>query len=164
LKPKDRLVEEPATAFWFEWIRERLGEECAYAVEKRVEPDTFRRRRGSYSHNNKWARYKAGHHFPQKRLRGMGERACPVSTAVLDLPIWKVGSLPADESIADHANDWLRQLGAEMQSLLFRIDPITGQEVRRGVSTRKLRLLRQRADIGALSALSILLRELSIAE
>jgi hypothetical protein len=159
LKPKDRLVEKPAAAFWFEWIRERLGEEHPYAVEKRVEPDTFRQRRGRYSHNNKWARYKAGDHFPQKRLRDMGEHARPGSTAVLDLPIWKVGSLPADESIAELANYWLRQLGPEMQPLFFRVDPVTGQEVQRGVSTRKLRLLRQRADIGTLLALSILLRE-----
>lgn len=159
MRIKDLVVEVPQTICWYEGLRVELGQKKPYGIEKIVEPEAFRHRSSGYSHNNKWSRYRAGMHFPQKRVREKGERVCPGSSAVLDHPIWKVASLRADKSIGEVSDAWLGQLAQEMRTWFFRFDPVTGNVVRRGISARKLLLIRQRADLDALAALSIFLRE-----
>ena len=50
-------------------------------------------------------------------------------------------------------------LSIEVLSLLFKTDPRTGAEVRRGVTNRVLKVLGDKADLDGIAALAILLRE-----
>jgi hypothetical protein len=159
LKLKDPIVEVPQTICWYEGLRVALGQKKPYGIEKMVEPEAFRQRSSGFSHNNKWSRYKVGLHLPQRSVREKGERVCPGSSAVLLHPLWKIASLRPEKCIAEFADEWLRDLGQEIRPWFFRHASVGAQEVRRGISERKLLLLRQRADLDALAALSILLRE-----
>jgi hypothetical protein len=97
--------------------------------------------------------------LPRARLIAKAEVILPRSSAAFLHPIWKVGRLKVDQNIAGLADEWLHKLSLDVLPLLFRINQPSGKEVRRGVSTSLLQKLIFRADLDALAALSILLRE-----
>lgn len=116
-------------------------------------------RTGAGSCNNKWRGYKRGEHLPQRHSQVLAERVVPGSSALLQHPIWKIGRLPKEVCISDLASGLLAELAPDLQPAFFRFDSTRNRLVRRGISSRKLNLLRQRADLDALAALSVFLRE-----
>lgn len=148
-------------AWWFERVRIGLKQKRPYGVEKLVEPDVFKKAKSGYSHNNKWTNYKSGKRVPRASLIVKAEALLPGSSASFAHPIWRVGRLKADEMIAGVASEWLHELNVGMLPWFFRIDTAGGAEVRRGISARTLRQLAHRADLDALAAISIILREAS---
>jgi hypothetical protein len=156
---KDRIVDVPMTAWWFEGLRIGLNQKRPYGVEKLVEPEVFKKVKSGYSHTNKWRVYKSGLRLPRASLIEKAEAVLPGSSADFSHPIWKVGRLKEDQSIAGLADEWLHQLNLDLLPLLFRVDQGSGKEIRRGVSNPLLQKLIYRADLDALAALSILLRE-----
>ena len=159
MRRKDDLVQIAQVMFWYHTIRVALGKSSAYAVEKAVEPEAFSMRTGAGSCNNKWRGYKRGEHLPQRHSQVLAERVVPGSSALLQHPIWKIGRLPNVVCISDLASGLLGELAPDLQPVFFRFDSTSNQIVRRGVSSRKLNMLRQRADLDALAALSVFLRE-----
>ena len=156
---KDRIVDAPMTAWWFEGLRIGLKQKRPYGVEKLVEPEVFKKVKSGYSHTNKWRVYKSGMRLPRASLIGKAEAVLNGSSADFAHPIWKVGRLKADHNIAGFADEWLHKLSLDVLPFFFRIDQHSGKEARRGVSTPLLQKLVYRADLDALAALSILLRE-----
>ena len=147
------------TAWWFEGVRIGLKQKRPYGVEKLVEPNVFKKVKIGYSHNNKWPNYKSGKRVPRASLIEKTEVLLPGSAACFAHPIWRLGRLKAEEKIASVASEWLHELNVGMLPWFFRTNPVSGAEVRRGVSARTLRLLVHRADLDALAAISIILRE-----
>ena len=156
---KDPVVDISANAYWFENVRVKLGQKRPYGVEKVVEPQGFRKMNSGYGHTNKWRNYKSGRRRPQAVLINKVESLCPGSAAVFDHPLWRVARLPDTKSLLPFSTAWLRMLSIEVLSLLFKTDPRTGAEVRRGVTNRVLKVLGDKADLDGIAALAILLRE-----
>lgn len=156
---KDRLLEIPMTAWWFEGLRIGLGQKRPYGVEKVVEPDAFRKVKSGYGHTNKWRVYKSGERHPRDGLIERAEKILPGSSSDLSHPIWKLGRLRADQTLSGSADEWLHQLNVGVLPLFFRIDPDCGKEVRRSASPRVLQTLVYRADLDGITALAILVRE-----
>jgi len=156
---KDRIVEAPMIAWWFEGIRIALNANGPYGVEKRVEPDAYQKMKSGYDHRRKWSDYKRGKHHPRLSLIEKAEKLVPGSATAFSHPIWNIGRLKPSQRISDFADAWLNQLKPDLQPLLFRVDEITGSNHRRGVTTIVLKKLVRRADLDALAALSIFLRE-----
>lgn len=156
---KDPVVDVPANAYWFENVRVRLGQKRPYGVEKVVEPQGFRKMNSGYGHTNKWRNYKTGRRRPQAVLINKVESLCPGSAAVFEHPLWRVARLPDTKPLLPFSSTWLRMLSIEVLALMFKTDPRTGAEVRRGVTGRVLKVLGDRADLDGIAALAILLRE-----
>ncbi len=156
---KDPVVDVPANAYWFENVRVRLGQKRPYGVEKVVEPQGFRKMNSGYGHTNKWRNYKTGRRRPQAVLINKVESLCPGSAAVFEHPLWRVARLPDTKPLLPFSSTWLRMLSIEVLALMFKTDPRTGAEVRRGVTCRVLKVLGDRADLDGIAALAILLRE-----
>jgi hypothetical protein len=75
---------------WFEDVRLATGQHSAYAVGKCVQPQTYRARSGSTlpHHDNLWAKYARGRHFPGKEAVESARQVAPGSAQILYAAAW----------------------------------------------------------------------------
>jgi hypothetical protein len=148
------------TALWFADVRSRLSASTAYEVERILEPKAFGRNEdGDCFHRNKWTKYEVGRHTPSDLLVASVDARLPGTERMLNHVLWK--ALQTKQEIGGHANDWLRQLGPDIQKIVFQTHPYgSGNSYQRlNLSQVQLKMLERRAGVDALACLTILLRE-----
>jgi hypothetical protein len=140
------------TKFWYEGLCIRLGVTTAYAVERRIEPDAFKRNDDNISiHRNKWWRYRCGLHTPNASTCAQADRIATGSSADLNHVLWRA---LRHESPVPKAGDLLRQLAPELQIIIFE----RNDYFRIDGGDRFLGMLEHRASMDVLACLTILLR------
>lgn len=153
-------IEVLRVGYWFECLRRRLGERSAYAVGKRVQPDTYRKPSDAHDgyHHNLWARYATGRVIPGADTVRTTDALVPGSAAVLVLPFWD--TLNVNRSIGAAGDQLLRQLRPAVQEAVFdRRSLDMGRYRRRSSLRHTLTMLESRADLESVAALVVLLRE-----
>lgn len=152
-KRKRDTIERIRTIYWFEGIRSAMRAPTAYAVERMVEPESFRvSKDGVPFHRNKWTSYQNGKHTPSGVLITRVNQHVAGSGRELNHILWK--SLGEGADVLLHAREWLRQLSPELQILIFEEDDQFRIHRRR----QFLGKIERRANIDALACLTILLR------
>jgi hypothetical protein len=150
---RDPVIDAMRTIFWYEGLAHYLNAPTAYALERRIEPESFSENdKGMPIRRNKWSRYRRGLHRPQESLVIRANNLVPGSARDLNHVLWE--ALNLDLPIYEYAHTWLRQLRPELQIILFEHEgymPIHS-------SRRLLGKLEHRASLDALAALTILLR------
>lgn len=150
-----------ATALWAEKVRVALGMPSPYAVERHINPKAFRfNSSGDPYHDNKWSRYAVGRHQPVNALVTQVDKIIPGTTKLLRHPLWDI--LRAPDMVVGHKEKWLHGLDGDIQRIV--LDPgsrrIGKQDVGARSATKvQLDMLRRRAGIDALTALTALMLE-----
>ena len=148
------------TAFWYAEIRTRLNASTAYEVERLLEPEAFGKNKdGDHIHRNKWPKYEVGQHVPIDSLVTRVDTILPGTKRILNHILWE--ALRVKHPINGRADDWLRQLGPDIQGAVFQTQRYgtSNSHHRTSSSRRQLLLIERRAGIDALACLTILLRE-----
>lgn len=141
------------TIYWFEGLRIRAGVDTAYALERRIEPESFGKNSfGDPIRRNKWGRYRRGRHTPNDSMVTQANRKFPGSERDLNHVLWQVLKFNGD--ISGRAHDWLRKLAPELQLLIFE----NGDYLRIHGGRQHLAKLERRASMDCLACLVILLR------
>lgn len=150
-----------ATAIWVEKVRIALNLPTPYAVQRYINPEAFHRNTsGDIYHDNKWSRYAVGQHRPIDALVERVERIVPGTARLLRHPLWEVLRIP---SMSVWQKDrWLRGLNGDIQQVLFAGG--SSKKVRRTgeipvATIVQLDMLKRRAGLDALAALTYLMRE-----
>lgn len=145
---------------WCLEVAKRLHVNSAYALEKRFDLEGFGVDRDHAPfHRHKWARYMTGVHIPPRALVLRVEQQVPGSARLFFHPLWEVLRLRPWR--ANQAAEWLQQLSAEVQSVVFDNELAfpSGDRGRRPIDARRCAMLEQRAGIDALACLTIWLIE-----
>jgi hypothetical protein len=141
------------TIYWFEGLRIRARVATAYALERRIEPESFGKNRfGDPIRRNKWGRYRSGKHTPSTSMVAQANRIFPRSEKDLNHILWRV--LRFDGTVGERAHGWLRELAPELQLLIFE----RNDHVRIHGGRQYLGKLERRASMDCLAGLVILLR------
>ncbi|WP_313413539.1 hypothetical protein [Stenotrophomonas sp.] len=145
------------TGVWFEELRLRLGQSTAYGLGQQLQPDTYRQ---GLHHHNMWAKYAAGKHLPGQETVRACELAAPHSSDLLLDAGWDL--LDASRPIGQQGDTLLRQLRPSIQNAIFDERALAaGRYERRRAPIQPLRRLEGQADLQALAATVVLLREAS---
>ncbi len=148
-----------AGGLWFETLRDHLHQTTAYAVGKQVQPNTYHPRvNGRWpQHHNLWAKYACGVHLPGADTVLAGHQVAPRSGDILTSAVWKIlnTSLP----IGDSGDELLRRLHFGVQQAVFKPSLTYGHYARRSAPNLPLKLLECQADLDAVAATVVLLRE-----
>lgn len=140
------------TKFWYGGLCLDLGETTAYALERRIEPDAFKKNDDKvWTHRNKWWRYRSGLHTPNAATCALADRVVAGSFAEKNHVIWRSLRL---EPLGPEAGKLLRQLAPELQLVLFE----QNDNFRIDCGAIYLRKIEHRASLDALACLTILLR------
>lgn len=143
------------TGVWFEGLRMRLHQSTAYGVGQRLQPHTYRD--GIY-HHNAWAKYAVGKHLPSAETVYACEQQVPRSSHLLEDPSWDL--LDVSRPIGGDGDKLLRRLRPSIQSALFEERALAmGRYVRRTAPVQPLIRLEGQADLQAIAAAVVLLRE-----
>lgn len=158
-KPRrDELVDSACTSYWYETVRCSLRLTSPYAMERRLEPAVFQRRKDSDdSPHNKWLYYRNGKHSPRKGMVEHVSVLVPESDAALDHVFWKVSR--ESGAISEKADGWLGKLDAAINPWFFRTNPESGTSERRSATPFVLKRLGARLDLDGIAALTIIIRE-----
>lgn len=154
---KRDVVDILRVRYWFEGIRGRLGAKSSYALEKRLEPEAFRRRfkNGKPSYPGKWIGYEVGARTPQTKLVNRVNDELPGSRRELCHPLWDLlRSNPARRHLKE---DYLRLLTPDVQALLYSNSQTVWARV--PVTRGLVMKLERNASLDALAALVWLLHE-----
>ncbi|MCG9116867.1 hypothetical protein LH428_13610 [Laribacter hongkongensis] len=76
--------------YWYEGVRLRTGEQSAYGLEKRFEPQKINKDGDKQAPPKKWPRYKSGKVVPCREMVTAIEKAVPGSLKELNSPLWKI--------------------------------------------------------------------------
>lgn len=145
-------VDTVRTMYWYEGLRRRTTASTSYALERKIEPESFKKNAdGDPIHRNKWPYYKRGQHTPSDSLVTRANSIVVGSARELNHVLWKALRAEWD---TDHAIEWLRELDPELQLLIFE----QREYARIHGGSRFLGQLERRASLDALAALTILLR------
>lgn len=142
------------TGVWFEELRTRLGQRTAYGLGQQLQPDTYR----SGLHHNMWAKYAAGKHLPGRETVQACEQALRHSSDLLHDAGWDL--LDVSRPVGQQGNMLLRRLRPSIQNAIFDERALAaGRYERRRAPIQPLRKLEGQADLQALAATVVLLRE-----
>lgn len=140
---------------WFEGLRIRLHQSTAYGVGQRLQPHTYRD--GLY-HHNVWAKYAVGKHLPSAETVYACEQQVPRSSYLLEDPSWDL--LDVSRPIGGDGDKLLKRLRPSIQSALFEERALAmGRYVRRTAPVQPLIRLEGQADLQAIAAAVVLVRE-----
>lgn len=156
---KKRAVGVLRVADWFEDLRRRTDRISAYAVGKRVTPDTYIDGSDGVAamHHNQWAKYGRGSRLPEKDTLALAEKAYPGSSRRLTAAAWDI--LELDSPLGDREVPLLRTLSLDVQEAVFVRASLKGaQEPKRRPLPQVLRSLHCVAGLDALAALVVMLR------
>lgn len=154
------VVDALRTVYWHNNLLAKTGEKSSYALEDRFDNNSFYfNADGKICYRHKWQRYAKGKNVPSAPLIEKVEEECVGSANAINHVLWKV--LRADNLVAPHADNWLRQLEPGIQTVVFQVEH-DGVEVvyRRAIFGRRLLdKIANRASLDALACLTILFRE-----
>ncbi|HGM6799115.1 TPA: hypothetical protein ACKQCK_000099 [Stenotrophomonas maltophilia] len=140
---------------WFEGLRMRLYQSTAYGVGRKMQPHTYRD--GIY-HHNVWAKYAVGKHLPSAETVYACEEQVRGSSHLLEDPSWDL--LDVSRPIGGDGDKLLRRLRPSIQSALFEERALAnGRYVRRTAPVQPLIRLEGQADLQAIAAAVVLVRE-----
>lgn len=148
------------TAFWFAEVKTRINASSFYAIEKFLEPEAFwKNEENRHIHMNKWPKYEVGQHVPSNSLTTRVNAKLPGTKRILNHVLWK--TLQAKYWTKECADDWLIQLGPDIQGVMFQTHRYgTSESFQRIHSSRnQLIQIERRSGFDALACLTILLRE-----
>lgn len=140
---------------WFEGLRMRLGQSTAYGLGQRLQPHTYQ---NGLHHHNLWAKYASGKHLPGAETVRVCKQALPRSSDLLEDPAWDL--LDVSRPLGSQGDTLLKRLRPTIQNAIFdERSLIMGRYVRRRAPTQPLHRLEGQADLQAVAATVILLRE-----
>lgn len=143
------------TGAWFEELRMRLGQSTAYGLGRQLQPHTYR---GGLHHNNLWAKYAGGKHLPGSDTVRACEEALPRSSDLLQDAGWDL--LDVSRPLGSNGDALLKRLRPAIQNAIFdERDLAMGRYVRRRAPNQPLHRLEGQADLQAVAAAVVLLRE-----
>lgn len=153
-------IEFLRSALWFAEVKRRLRAPTTYKVGKTLEPNAFRKdSSGNQYHSNLYSKYRLGRNTPcQKRIE-LAEKHCPGTSGLINHVLWDV--LKTTGEIKQRAQEWLRTLSPDVQTVIFKINPsnLSPEYQRRKIGLRELKMIRRRSSIDALACLTIFLKE-----
>ena len=156
-RPKNSPVDALRVRVWFEAVRLVSGLPSAYAIEKRLHPESFHREAGWVSRPQRWDRYETGGRVPKSELIEYAESVYPGTGDWLHHPLWK--ALLPHPRTQDEINAELRTLGETVNFLLFRSKPDPGQPERFPFTEEMVSMLASLGTLEALAAAILLVHE-----
>lgn len=111
-------VDELRVRYWYQGIASALVCKSAYEVEKRIEPEHFRKRHQRTIYPTKWRRYARGDVVPQTALIRKVEAIVPGSELDLSHLLWTMLKHPVNQKRPLRA--WLAQLDPEIQIMVLK--------------------------------------------
>lgn len=155
-----RQIDVMRTVYWSHGLMLRIDAQSGYALQKVLEPQSFRKNAdGITIHNGKWLTYLKGRHVPRESLIQRVESLFLGSAREINHVLWQV--LKSKTPISPYANNWLRQLNADVQNILFCSADYEAlsSPARKNIDNRMLLLLLRRTSIDGLAAMTILTLE-----
>jgi hypothetical protein len=155
-----RQIDIMRTVYWSHGLMLRIDAQSGYALQKVLEPQSFRKNAdGITTHNGKWLTYLKGRHVPREGLIRRVEGIFLGSAHEINHVLWQV--LKSKHPISPYANNWLLQLNANVQNILFcSVDSeALSSPARKNIDSGNLLLLLRRASIDGLAAMTILTLE-----
>lgn len=143
------------TGAWFEELRTRLGQSTAYGLGRQLQPDAYR---SGHHHHNMWAKYASGKHLPGPETVRACEQALPRSSDLLEDAGWYL--LDVSRPVGLQGDALLKRLRPAIQNAIFDERALAvGRYVRRRAPNQPLHRLEGQADLQAVAATVVLLRE-----
>ncbi|MBW9335675.1 hypothetical protein FEE59_19360 [Herbaspirillum sp. RU 5E] len=157
--PRKDIVDAIRTVYWCRGVLERLGLNSVYKLEQCLDGSSFKRSNGTTSPSHKWQKYSRGSNTPRSREVDLAETRAPGTAQQLRHILWDVLKTESPDPVDIH--QWLARLQPSSQGILFVGAPtaLSGPGSRAEVNSRLIRRLHRRANIDALAALVILLKE-----
>jgi len=143
---------------WFHWLQMASGHASAYALEKRLMPNSFARTdNGVLSHRNRMSRYARGMHIPHPRLVARAEQLFPGGRALLEHPLWQI--LDPSQDAAIQRAHWLKAMCPDVQRIWLRARSGSTDRVRARATPSLVKHLERVGNVDALASILLLLRE-----
>jgi hypothetical protein len=154
------VVDALRTVYWFHSLRIGLKAKSTYQLEKLLEPNAFGiDADGGKYRKNKWGGYRVGKHTPSKKFVASVNEKFEGPQNDFEHALWD--TLRLSKAATQNANIWIRQLGPDIQSILWeKNSDISGSHIRfRQLNTTHFQMIERRSSLDALACLTILLRE-----
>ncbi len=148
-------VNELRVRYWYQGIAHALACKSAYEVEKRIEPEHFRKHHKRTIYPAKWPRYARGDVVPQTALIRKVEAIVPGSELELSHLLWTILKHPVNQKLPLRA--WLAQLDPEIQIMVLKPQSrrVGAPKYLVPFTNRLTQQLLRRGDLDALSVLVI---------
>lgn len=151
--PARQPVDVLRVRYWYQGIIKALGCSNAYQIEKRLEPERFKRQNQRTAYPNKWGRYAIGEHTPQARHVRNVDAQVPGSAQELNHPLWAILKVIENKQVS--TIEWMSRLDPAVQACVLqpRHDCFGAPRVLAPFNLRQGRKLQRRGNLDALAAL-----------
>ena len=155
------IIDAFRTVYWFHKLRIDNHIKSTHALEKLIEPETFRKSAiGEPYRHNKWKDYRLGRHTPRNGLISKAENITASSKAIFEHVLWD--TLRLNLPIEQYIEQWLSRLTPEIQVLLFehrKASQTYEYRKRRKLGSQAFDSIERQSGLAALACLTVLIRE-----